>query len=124
MSRFVVAFSLVLLAAQFAWSADPDKQKVPGEKDQKTALAEIKRIFKSEYLLKPIESRRAFAQKLLKQGMETEDDAASQYVLLREARGIAADLGFVDMALKANDELVSRFQVNEDLEKATTLSRS
>ncbi|HLW65747.1 MAG TPA: hypothetical protein VKS79_10545 [Gemmataceae bacterium] len=124
MFRFVIIAFLALLIPQSVWSADSEKKKVPNEKDQKTALAEIKRIFKDEYLLKPIDRRRAFAQKLLKQGMETEDDAPSQFVLLREARGIAADLGFVDLALKANEELVNRFEVNEDLEKAATLSRS
>jgi hypothetical protein len=124
MIRFLLIAVLAVLIVSPVCAADSEKKKVPDEKDQKTALAEIKRIFKDEYLLKPIDRRRAFAQKLLKQGVETEDDAPSQYILLREARGIAADLGFVDLALKANEELVNRFDVNEDLERAATLSRS
>jgi hypothetical protein len=124
MIRFLLITALAVLTIFPVWAADSEKKKVPDAKDQKTALAEIKRIFKDEYLVKPVDRRRAFAQKLLKQGVETEDDAPAQYVLLGEARGIAADLGFVDLALKANEELVSRFEVNEDLEKAATLSRS
>jgi hypothetical protein len=77
---------------------------VPDAEAQRKAENVIREVFGADY------ARKMPAKKLLQQGLETRDDPASQYVLLREARDLAARAGDVATAYQAIDEMARRFE--------------
>lgn len=88
------------------------KQPVPDAAAQKESLKLIRDIFKDEYSKRGAADQRTLALKLLQQSLDTKDDLVAKYVLLQEARGIAAEAGDASTALRAVDELSNRFVVN------------
>jgi hypothetical protein len=109
--------TLLLLALAFQ-----DRAPVPEANAQKEALKLIRDIFKDEYSKRGAADQRNFALKLLQQSLETKDDPVAKYVLLQEARGIAAEAGDASTALRAVDELSSRYAVNPISLKYVALS--
>lgn len=99
---------------------DTPRLPVPGADAQKAALDLIKDVFSSEYAVRSPEGRRALATKMLAQVAET-DEAVSQFVLLSEARAMAAAGGDIGRALDACDELTKRFAVGATGERTATL---
>jgi len=91
----------------------PTRLPEPLEKDQARAEALIRQVFRDEYARPSPADRRALAQKLLRQGIETRDDTAARFVLLREARDLAAQSGDVDLALRALEEMGRGYFVGE-----------
>lgn len=71
----------------------------------------------------------SLAEKLLAMGREVKDDLLTQYVLLREARDLAAAAGASETSLKAIEELGEKFDIDsfdmkmEALEKIARLVR-
>jgi hypothetical protein len=99
----------------------------PSEEEQRKVEKVIKDTYKSEYQKGAPPERLALAQKLLKEGVEAKADASTQYVLLREAREIAAKGGDHATALSATAETVKVFDVDDLKLKTETwdlLSRS
>jgi len=102
---------LAILASQTA--QEPQKRgNVPDVPAQREAEKLIRDVFKDDYAKKLPADRISLAKKLLTQGIQTADDPASQFVLLREARDVAGAAGDVDTALKAVDETVKRFELD------------
>src|SRR6185503_2335091 len=65
-----------------------------------------------EYAKRAPADQAAFARKLLQQGQQTTDDPAAKFVLLREARDLAAQGGDLPTVLAAVDELARAFVVD------------
>jgi hypothetical protein len=107
--RFLLS-TLVVIAN--AAPTQDEKRAIPDASSQKEALKLIRDIFKEEYGRKAPADRQALAAKLLQQALESKDDPTSQYVLFEETRGLAAEGGDVPTALKAVEELSTRFAVN------------
>ena len=102
--------------------------QAPGERSlpppglvQVEAEKRIKELFKGEYTSRSVAERRAFAAKLLGAAAGT-DEAAMAYVLLREARDIAAGSGEASAAVAAIDAMAERFAVDADAMKIEALS--
>src|SRR5687768_14385034 len=76
---------------------------VPGPAAQAKALAAVKATFAAEYRKTRRQDRVDLAAQLLHQVAEPGNDDAARYVLLREARDIAAAAGDVATALAAVD---------------------
>jgi tRNA A-37 threonylcarbamoyl transferase component Bud32 len=99
--------------------ADPKTETV---KDSRTPVPDaaaqekvdklIKDLFKDDYAKKAPADKLALSAKLLEQAGETKDDAAARFVLLREARDLAAQAGNLEEALKTVDELTKQYAVN------------
>jgi hypothetical protein len=120
--RRALAVSLVLLA--FSATCAEEKALPPDTKAQKDTEKTIKDLFRVEYAKPAPADRLALAQKLLQQGIATNDDQASKYVLLREARDLAAQGGDADTAMKAIEEMARVFVINEQDEKAAALAKT
>jgi formylglycine-generating enzyme required for sulfatase activity len=89
------------------------RRPVPDAAAQKTALAVIKQIFEADYAAaKTAEAKTTLAQKLLAQADKTTDDPAARFVLLSEARDLAAETADTEMLDKALDALEADYQVN------------
>ncbi len=102
----------------------------PAAGAQKRAEKLIRGLFKEDYSKRAPADQKALARKLLRQGIDTPDDPAARYVLLREAREIAARCGDMNTALAAIDESARHYEIDglelkaSVLSTATTLVRS
>ena len=104
-------FLLVLCSDGRMLQAQEAKAPVPDAAAQKEIEATIKELFKSEYASKDLRQLRALANTLLTKGDETRDDPATRYVLLREAKDIAAKVGSVTTGLRATKLLIQSFEL-------------
>lgn len=82
---------------------------LPDKAAQAKALKLVKEVFAEEYRKKSVEDKLALAAQLLEQARGSGNDAATQYVMLREARDIAAAGGDLGTALSAVDEIAAVF---------------
>jgi hypothetical protein len=106
--RTLLAIALSALLAQ-------DKPALPPEPDaaaQKDTLKQVKDLFKDDYAKKAPADQAALARKLLEKGVEAGDDPASKFVLLKEARDVAAAAGDAETALRAAHEMGRAFAVD------------
>jgi hypothetical protein len=71
----------------------------------------IKGLFREDYLRSRLVDRLALAQKLWDQAVDTKDDPVARFVLLREARDVAAKAGDVAGGFKAAQEMAKRYAV-------------
>ncbi len=85
------------------------KAPVPGPDAQKEAEKLLREVYKEELAKKTPADRAALARKMLSQALQTDDDPASRYVLLREARELARESGDWNSALQAVEETGRRF---------------
>jgi tetratricopeptide (TPR) repeat protein len=88
------------------------KAPEPDAASQKEAEAKIREILKADYAKRAPADLQALAGKLIRMGMETRDDPAARYVLLREGRDLAAQGGDTATALKAIDQMEKSYEVD------------
>ncbi len=96
---------------------------VPDAAKQAAADKLIRDLFKKDFLAarKPVE-KQALAAKLIQQAEETKDDPAARFMLLREARELAAQAGDVAVALSAAEETIRTYEVEPIPLKLATLT--
>jgi len=105
---------MLIRSLVFIWAAGncPLQQApVPDVEKQKQAEAIVRDVFKTEYAKKTTPERVALARKLLAQAQETSDDPISRFVLLREAREVAAQAGDLATVMKAIDATGKSYDV-------------
>src|SRR5687767_38462 len=66
---------------------------VPDDPSQAKAERMVREVYAKEYATSDPAARRALAGRMLRQAMDSGNDAAARFVLLREARDIAASAG-------------------------------
>src|SRR5207244_9680278 len=88
------------------------KNPIPDEDAVKQAEKAVREQFKKEYAKKLPADSVALAEKLLQLAIDTKDDMTARYVLLCEARDLAAGGGKALLALKAVDELTEGFAID------------
>ncbi len=81
---------------------------LPGEAEQKVAEKQIRDIFREDFLKTNPGEKHEFALKLLQQGEDAKDDAATRYVLWKTAAQIAAQNGESELVLA----LIERFETS------------
>jgi WD40 repeat protein len=101
---------------------EPKKAPVPDEAKQAEAEKLIKDLFKEEYAKRKPAERLALAAQLLDKAKESEDDPIARFVLLREARDLAAQGGDAAAVLTAIDELARGYAVDAFGMKVTALA--
>ena len=118
-----VCVGLLLLAATPGLTQDAEKKTpVPADAAQAAATKLVKEVYGDEYAkAKTTTEKQALAKTLLNKANETKDDPASQFVLLRLAKDIAAQAGDGQMAFQAIDEMAETFLVNANEMKMTVL---
>lgn len=92
-----------------------DKPLLPPEPDaaaQRDTLKQIKDLFKDDYAKRAPAEQAALARTLLAKGVETNDDPVSKFVLLKEARDLAAAANDAETALAAAQETGRAFAVD------------
>jgi WD40 repeat protein len=102
--------------------AELGKATVPDETKLAEAEKLIKDLFKEAYAKRNPTDRLALAAELLDKAKETVDDPVARFVLLREARDLAAQGGDAVAVLAAIDELARGYAVNAFEMKATALA--
>ncbi len=92
--------------------------------DAKLAAAEklLKELFKDEYARTKPADKQALATRLLDKAKATKDDPAARFVMLREARDLAAAAGDAQQALAAVAELDRGYAVNGPEMRLTALT--
>lgn len=114
--RGVAAFLLALGSLQ-------DRAPEPDAAVQKEKLKVVKDLFKDEYARKSPADQSSLAKQLVSRGIETASDPGAQYVMLREARDVAAAAGDVETAMRASDELAKVFAVSAIAFKLAALGK-
>ncbi|MBA4016512.1 MAG: hypothetical protein C0483_04935 [Pirellula sp.] len=85
---------------------------VPDAAAQQKALALVKEVFQADYAAaKTPEQKAALAAKLTDQANQTQDDPASRYVLLNEARTLALDGASAEALQSALQSLIRNYEV-------------
>lgn len=109
----LVLLVLGLAAGRVGRSAAQAVNKLPEPHEvvQKDAEKRIKEAFKAEYAARKPAEKRALAKKLIETARESRSDAGMSFVLLREARDIAAESGDASLSVLAIDEMAGRFAV-------------
>lgn len=113
----------ILLALLLASPGFQDRPAEPDANAQKETLKQVRDLFKDEYARKSPADQAALAQKLLQKGLETNDDLPSRFVMLKEARDVAAAAGDADTALRAAHELGRSFAVDGLALKAAVVAK-
>ena len=87
-----------------------EKRAVPSKSEQADALSTIKSLFAREFNSRDTASQAKLAETLLGQGRQT--DSAAAYVLLSQARQLAATSGNIQLALDAINELQESYKID------------
>ncbi|HYW79033.1 MAG TPA: putative Ig domain-containing protein, partial [Thermoguttaceae bacterium] len=88
------------------------KQAVPDEAKQDEIVAKVRDLFADSYDSSVSPVRLALAAQLIQNAQQTSDSPEQRYVLLSQARNIAAEEGDCLLALAAVDELAKTFDVD------------
>ncbi len=91
----------------------PVLQHVPDEPSQARAERMVREVYGKELGSREAGVRRELAQRMIGQAMESGDDAAARFVLLREARDVAAGAGDAFLAKKAIGVMGKYYAVGE-----------
>ena len=101
----------VVVGSELA-QADSSRPAVPSKAELAEADKLVKTLYKAEYAKTKAADRAAFAATLLGQAADSKDDLKAKYVLLHEARDMAARGGDHEDYLKAADEIAATFKVS------------
>lgn len=94
----------------------------PDEIEQTAARREMESLFADDFAnARTPEARLALAEKLLAAGADTRNNAAARYVLLREARNLAAEAGETSVAYAAIDALAWQHDIEPRAWRLETL---
>lgn len=97
---------------------------VPDEQAQSSAEKTIRGLFSADYeeAVTP-DARLKLAKKLHAQAQTTDDDSVARYVLLREARDLAAQAGDIPFAMQVVDAIAADYALEALEEKGALLDR-
>lgn len=119
--RVTLLVALVPFALLHAGS--PGKTPAPDKAAQDKALKLVLEVFQEDLQnAREPAARVKLAAELLQQGRETKDDLALRFVLLREARDLAAEGGDAALAFSAIEEIGKTFVVDVLGSKAAVLA--
>jgi hypothetical protein len=93
----------IVLAAMFQWGATAGAEElaaVPPAAQQSAALNQVRKVYEAEYAQRDAKSQSKLAGKLFAGADET-GDATTRYVMLAQAREVAAAAGDASLALAA-----------------------
>ena len=99
-------------ATPVAPATRPALQHVPDEPAQARAEKMVREVYAKELASHDLNERRALAQKMMVAAMESGDDTAARFVLLKEARDVAAGAGDAIAARKAIAALAKSYAID------------
>lgn len=92
--------------------ATPARPPAPAGDALAKAEANVRMVLKDDYARKKPGEKKGLAQKLIGLADGTTDDAAARYVMLRDARDIAAEVGDPVLAAQAIDGLAKWYEID------------
>jgi len=111
-----IAVLALLTSFTTVWAQERDasesKAPVPTPLARKDAEKSVRRAFRSGYAKRGADDRRDLARELLAEGKKSSVDAVTRYVLLDEARSIAASIADLGTARSAIARLTRDFRVD------------
>jgi len=99
------------------------RMKVPAADEQKRSLDEVKDLLGDQFDEARTPQAKVELAKMLLETCDEEEDPATVYVVLMQARDLTADAGDMDTALRAVQELDRRFEIDLLSMKADTLKQ-
>ena len=104
--------------------SEPQVRRVPVPANAAVVEAEklVREVFRADYARRSPADRTALAEKLIRNAAETRDDPVARYVLLSEARDLAAAAGNVALAIQAIDELDRQYAIDRPASAADALA--
>ncbi|MDX1964651.1 MAG: hypothetical protein SFX18_15990 [Pirellulales bacterium] len=96
---------------------------VPTKEQIAPKMREIRELFKEEYKQDKDPDKLALAKKLFASTSNTKTDPVTEYVLLMETRDLAVQGGDVQLALRANDLIIKKYEVDGDEERADLFAK-
>jgi hypothetical protein len=111
-------------SVKMAPTLNPAPAPIPDLTRQREAEKAIKDVFKTDYAKRSPQDIQAFARKLLQQALESQDDPAAHFVLLRESRDLALQCGDLETALSAISTLGQWFQFDAVAAKTAALTKA
>lgn len=103
---------LLTVTVPFTTLQSDSRQPVPDTTALSQVEKSVKDVFKDEYAKRAPSDMSALAKKLLQQATTNPGDPPNQYVLLREARDLAAQAGDTSTAMAAAETLSKSFAVD------------
>jgi serine/threonine protein kinase len=106
--------------------AKPKDPRTPVPEGAALAKAEatIKELYKEDYAKVKHSEMSAFAERLLEQAGNTKDDSVLRFVLLREARDVAAKAADATLTLKAIEDLTREYALSGREMKTAALDKA
>jgi serine/threonine protein kinase len=97
---------------------------VPNSTVQKDAEKQVRTLFKEDYAKKAPADAQALARKLLDLGGTVSSDEGARFVMLRDARDLAAQAGDLETAMKAVDLLSQSFEIEPVSSKVAVVNKA
>jgi hypothetical protein len=122
-SLLIIALFSLATAGALSRAGAPGKAAPPDKASQNKALKLVLEVFQDDLKNAQDSAARAkLAAELLQQGRETKDDMALRFVLLQEARDLAARAGEAGLAFSAIEEIGKTFAIDVMAAKAAALA--
>jgi hypothetical protein len=99
----------------------PGKKAVPDAEKQAEAEKQVRAAHKDEYARKKPSEQVALATRLIREGFSARGDVPMRFVLLREARDLAAQAGDLDESFRAIGEMDTWFNIDVREQRAESL---
>jgi hypothetical protein len=93
-------------------SPEPKRRPIPDKEAQVKVLKVIKDLYKADYAKRKPEDLLELAAKLLQEAADTKGDPTVRFVLLREARDVAAQAGNTAMCLEAVSLIAKEYDID------------
>jgi WD40 repeat protein len=103
--------------------AAADRLAAPAGDALAKAEANVRTVLKDDYARKQPGEKKTLAQKLITLADGTTDDPAARYVMLRDARDLAAEVGDPQLAAQAIDALAKWYEIDPAAAKLAALEK-
>ena len=125
-SRWAIALALpLILVGMLLPAGGAGKLPVPQQAAQEKARKLVLEVFADDLAVaKEPAARLKLAGEILQQGRDTKDDLTLRYVLLQEARDLAARSGDAGLAFNAIDDIARQYAIDPLASKATVLAQA
>lgn len=97
----------------------PKKAPPPDKETQKKLEMQVREVFRDDFRKSRPNEKAAFAEKLLKEALNTNDNVAVRFVLLRLARDLAVDSAVIRPAVRAIEEMNREYAIGDALAMKT-----
>lgn len=107
-----VGVLMCLIGTSSLTAQDDTRTPLPDASAQESIQKQVREMFAGEYAKTAPDDRQSLARALFQRAIETGDDPVARYVMLNEARSVAASAGDAYLAKQAVDRLERQYRVD------------